>query len=242
MKTLFTGLKKISMTAVLATSLAAGIPAISQATPILKYRVGSATPVSIAGTLGGLVSTPGWVITNGVSLNLAGTSKPNSGTAERPNIDLSTADVYNGTPSPIGVDVWLTDTDFASHTTPLALLSSYSVTLGSGATAEFWSYASESNNPFDTSPPAIQLNDSGLITAAGGFGNSYSTQTLADPFSLTLYAHFSLKSNKQATSSDQSISVPEPSILGMVGLGLLMVGLMGLRFRQARYRGDHSKA
>lgn len=31
-------------------------------------------------------------------------------------------------------------------------------------------------------------------------------------------------------------AVPEPSDLGMMGLGLLMVGLMGLRFRQSRFR------
>jgi hypothetical protein len=31
-------------------------------------------------------------------------------------------------------------------------------------------------------------------------------------------------------------AVPEPSDLGMMGFGLLMVGLLGLRFRQSRYR------
>ena len=32
------------------------------------------------------------------------------------------------------------------------------------------------------------------------------------------------------------IAVPEPSDLGIMGLGLLMVGLMGLRFRQSKFR------
>ena len=32
------------------------------------------------------------------------------------------------------------------------------------------------------------------------------------------------------------IAVPEPNELGIMGLGLLMVGLMGLRFRQSRFR------
>jgi hypothetical protein len=38
------------------------------------------------------------------------------------------------------------------------------------------------------------------------------------------------------TGSGTYHAVPEPSDLGIMGLGLLMVGLMGLRFRQSRFR------
>ncbi len=242
MKTLFTGLKEISMTAVLAASLGVGVPAISQATPIypaLKYVIGGGTPVLVYANPVGDVFVKS--TSSGVSVTFQGYSRPISGTVEKPNIDLSTSNIYNGSPSTIDVDVWMTDIGFAAHANPLGLLSSFGGTLGSGGTAEFWSYASMNGTAFDTS--VTPFYDSGLITVAGTFGaNSYSSQLLSDPFSLTLRAHFRLKSGAGVTSSDQGINVPEPSVLGMVGLGLLMVGLMGLRFRQARYRGDHSKA
>ncbi len=240
MQTLFTCLKKISVTAVLATSLAAGVPAISQATPMLRYTIASTSGV---GTLlgPGMVSAGTGTI-SGVTYSFTGTSKPALGSAEKPVLDLFSLSLKNAG-SVTTADVWLTDTGFSGHTTPLGLLSSYGGTLtsltGSG-TAQFWSYADSSNAAWGVDTP---LQDSGLISSVGFFGGDlYSSHTLTSPFSLTLHARFKLGTGTSITSADQSISVPEPGVLGMVGLGLLMVGLMGLRFRQARYRGDHSKA
>ncbi len=238
MKTLFTGLKKISMTAVLAASLGAGIPAISQATPILQYTIGTGSLNTLAGSAG-LVSTGLTTTTSGVSYYFQGSSKPAIGSAEKPMFDLFTVSLKNTGPATTA-DIWLTDTGFSGHTTPLGLLSTYGGTLSGSGTAQFWSYADSSNAQWGVDTP---LQGSGLISSGGSFhGDLYSSHTLTNPFSLTLHAHFELGTGTSLTSADQSISVPEPGVLGMVGLGLLMVGLMGLRFRQARYRGDHSRA
>lgn len=42
------------------------------------------------------------------------------------------------------------------------------------------------------------------------------------------------------TANGDYHAVPEPNDLGMMGLGLLMVGLLGLRFRQAKFRRDQA--
>ena len=241
MQTLFTGLKKISMTAVLAASLGVGVPAISQATPIypqVTYTIGSASSVTVDASPVGTVSVSG--ATSDVIYAFSGYSKPTLGSAEKPMLDLFSLSLTNSSTSATDVDVWLTDTGFSGHSTPVGLLSAYGGTLTGGGSAQFWSYVDSGNVPYST---GTLLQNSPLITASGSFGgDSYSSQTLTSPFSLTLHAHFKLGAGTSITSADQSISVPEPSVLGMVGLGLLMVGLMGLRFRQARYRGDRSKA
>ncbi|AOU98335.1 hypothetical protein BI364_10495 [Acidihalobacter yilgarnensis] len=135
--------------------------------------------------------------------------------------------------------MWLTDTGFYSQHQFLHLLSSYGGTQNSGSTAQFWSYANGNNQPFNTSTP---LSSSGVLTATSFQGSSSSTEGFADLYSLTLHALFTLGSGSQVTSTDQNIknviAAPEPSDLGMMGLGLLLVGMLGLRFRQAKYRRD----
>ena len=88
----------------------------------------------------------------------------------------------------------------------------------------------------------------GLLDATGGAAQNYFLPTFSDglpngslaDFLLALtYNHVAGNENQQnevITANYQA--VPEPSDLGMMGLGLLMVGLMGLRFRQSRFRRD----
>ncbi|WP_156782623.1 PEP-CTERM sorting domain-containing protein [Acidihalobacter yilgarnensis] len=87
----------------------------------------------------------------------------------------------------------------------------------------------------------------GLLDATGGPAAPYFIPSYTDgltnnlaAFLLTMtYNHSAgntVVQNQVMTANYNA--VPEPSDLGMMGLGLLMVGLMGLRFRQSRYRRD----
>ncbi len=250
MKTLFTGLKKISMTAVLAASLGVGVPAISQATPILPlssvpvypvlaYRFGGAGSYTfVNASPAGIVSANGSI--GSVIFSFSGASKPPYGSEKSPKLHLNTYNFQSGSAG-TSADVWLTETGFSPHGvtgawTPVGLWTAYAG-LNEGQ-VRFSSYADSSNSPFGT---GLLLGGTSWLKGAVVGGSWYSAPTFDDTFSLTLRAQYKLPAHA-TSSADQSISVPEPSILGMVGLGLLMVGLMGLRFRQARYRGDHSKA
>ncbi|MEJ2629701.1 MAG: PEP-CTERM sorting domain-containing protein [Acidihalobacter sp.] len=70
-----------------------------------------------------------------------------------------------------------------------------------------------------------------MLTEAGGQGGLFFSGNATSYNSGALPAY-----NYQAGGTGGYYAVPEPSDLGMMGLGLLMVGLMGLRFRQSRFR------
>ena len=84
------------------------------------------------------------------------------------------------------------------------------------------------NNVFDTNAYTGAGSPLGTLVSPAdiAFTTSISGANGPTPFSLS------------GSSTGSYLAVPEPSDLGMMGFGLLMVGLMGLRFRQSRFRRD----
>lgn len=238
MRSLSICMKKATFAATLAAVVLIGLPAVSQAVPVLMYSIDGGTPITVTGSSTGTVTSSG--TSNLVTFSFIGNSKPALGSSQNPNFDLSSVSLTNGGFDSSTVNVWLTDTGFYSQHQLLHLLSSYGGTQNRGSTAQFWSYANGNDQPFNTSTPLL---NSGGITAASFQGSSSSTEGFTYPYSLTLHALFTLGSGSQVTSTDQNIKnvipAPEPGDLGMMGLGLLLVGMLGLRFRQAKYRRDH---
>lgn len=64
-------------------------------------------------------------------------------------------------------------------------------------------------------------------------------------FSVTAEYIISAPKNSNGQSANATISmhsVPEPSDLGMMGLGLMIIGLLGLKMRQKKYRSESLEA
>ena len=89
------------------------------------------------------------------------------------------------------------------------------------------------------------LSVSGSATANSYFDtNSYTSGSLGalvNPADVFFRTGITGTTNQElftltGSSSGSYLAVPEPNDLGMMGLGLLMVGVMGLRFRQSQFR------
>jgi len=192
------------------------------------YDNGAGDTVGVLGVLNASFTTADFTVSVAT-----GSSKPASGSAAYPFLDLSFA-VVNITGKDESIRIQLTDTDF----TPLVswgLVANIGGTNPSNTTTTFDAYAtsgSGSGSEFDMS---------GSHDTLGPFsGSSYSsTQGLANPatapYSLTsaVTVHFSGASQGSVASGDADIrAAPAPAGLALVFSGAPMLGLVRLLRRR----------
>lgn len=165
----------------------------------------------------------------GWSINItSGFSKPTLGSATQPILDLTSANIssWGGGGA---LDIWFTDTDFATITNAVSTMAGIGGT--TSGSVSYRAYYDASNTPFGT---ANELADMSFSTFA--FAGEGGNQLLSpDPFSMTLRVTINHSGYLpfQMSSFDAIVRVPEPSSLLLFGSGLLALG-MGLVLRRRR--------
>lgn len=216
------------------------LPVAANADPVLKISVdNNATFLTVPGSSSGEVVFNGSV--GGFIVNVVtGLSKPLIGSASQPQLDLNSVNVSGGVGT---IDIWLSDVGFASYANAREFIANIGGTT-SGKQVSFATYIDPTNTAFGSvSPPftAANLIGSGAyvnpaIGISSAFALTYASNesVAAGPYSLTLHARISHTAAGQVSSFDDSLAVPEPGTLVLLGIGLL--GLAGLA-QSARRRG-----
>jgi hypothetical protein len=169
-------------------------------------------------------STPGQTEYSGTIGNFtttinAGFGYPAEGSPADPVLDLTSADLTTGTAGGT-LTVSLTETGFTTTTADLGFLSSITGNYF-GSSAVMDTYFDPSDTPFGT---AFSL-AAGLVDNQSA---AVAVPPIDGPYSLTEIITVTAGANS-LTSLDASLSVPEPGSLSIVGIGLLALGLLGLR-------------
>jgi hypothetical protein len=163
--------------------------------------------------------------------------------------DLASATQVNGVNyfQPVQMNVWVNDgTNFNTNNPTYASADAgnsnllLTLTLNDFQSSQPGGTLGQITFAADSVTPSINNGQTGLLnwifSEAGPQGGLWfnGTANYAVNPSIPTTLTYTFQSGFQG----QYYAVPEPGDLGMMGLGLLMVGLMGLRFRQSRFRRD----
>jgi hypothetical protein len=155
-----------------------------------------------------------------------GSSKPQIGSASLPQMNLIS---FNATTSgaPDILTIELTDTDFIG---PLPSANFNTVVNGTRipGSLSFAAYLDSTNTEFGTGTEIASFGPLGSGAASAG---ATTLVTTSAPYSLTMIAtvdHLT-KGIRDTTTFDANISVPEPKMLTLFGIGLLGIGLLARR-------------
>ncbi len=165
-----------------------------------------------------------------IKVTTVGTSKPLGANSNLvASLDLNNVVVTST--SAVDLRISLTDTDFQLNPSEGSLIAGVGGTLGGASTAQFDYYYNTSNGEFDTVGAATV--STGTF-ANGPFSGSVGISGLTDldnPFSLTQVANLSVAANEIISYDSDLRVVPEPSVLFLLGMGLL--GFVGARGRMS---------
>lgn len=153
---------------------------------------------------------------------VTGLADPAIGTPQVYNMHLSSVNAGGGVGS---LTVMITDTDITK------INAQFVSTLGgvTGGNASFATYLSTSNTAFGLDT---------LLSSAGAYNGAFSSTDsgnifVSGPYAMTLVATITHDARTDVTSFDNDIKVPEPMTLALFGVGLMGMGLVGRRKRNA---------
>ncbi|SNS81889.1 PEP-CTERM protein-sorting domain-containing protein [Noviherbaspirillum humi] len=216
-------MKKL-LTVLLAAGVMTTAAAPSFATPTLRLTSGAVTKTVVdnaandATEESGVVGYMGSVGDFSLSVT-TGVTKPYQGDEYNPYLDLNSLSGTSGKAGTLKLE--FTETGFLSIDNVLYLLSQIGGTINNanGSSLTYDVYADASNAAFGTGTQLLHAQ-----YGTGAFSNTdFLKGDLTNPFSLTIVA--TLTHGAGGTSSfDAFVGVPEPTTLGLLGIGVLALG------------------
>lgn len=227
---------------ILLGSALAVLPFDSQATPTI-YLGWSNTPTSSItdlanGAAPGGASFSG-AVANGFSVSgFSGTGDFNPYALQTQTL---TTDYTGSTPASISLWVTLTDLPLADFTSTIysgltqnAVNQNWDIT----ETTYYDASGTKYGHGAGTELASYTFTQNGSTVSKNYYNYGLTTPTV--PFSVTTEFTITANANGSANSTISMHAVPEPSNLGMMGLGLMVIGLMGLKIRQKKFSGKSS--